>query len=51
MDSEECRRWDVVEACLECITLCSLDDGSCVTTCVRDHFGDDEELWASSLCL
>jgi hypothetical protein len=51
LDSEERRRWDAVEACMECITHCSLDDGSCVTTCVRDHLGNDEELWASSLCL
>jgi len=44
-------RWDAVEACMECITLCSLEDGACVTSCVREHLGEDAELWASSLCL
>ena len=44
-------QWDAVEACMECITLCSLEDGACVTSCVREHLGEDAELWASSLCL
>ena len=43
--------WDAVEAFMECVTTCSMDDGDCVTTCVRTHLGDDRELWCSSLCL
>ena len=43
--------WDAVEAFMECVTTCSMDDGECVTTCVRTHLGDDRELWSSSLCL
>ena len=44
--------WDAVEAFMECVTTtCSMDDGECVTTCVRTHLGDDRELWCSSLCL
>ena len=44
--------WDAVEAFMECVTTtCSMDDGECVTTCVKTHLGDDRELWCSSLCL
>ena len=51
MEQQQAGTWDSVEACLECITTCSVDDGECVTTCVRTHLGDEEELWTSSLCL
>ena len=43
--------WDAVEAFMENVTTCSMDDGDCVTTCIRTHLGDDSELWNSSLCL
>lgn len=51
MDQRQLNDWDAVDACLECIVSCSIDDGECVETCVRIHLGEDEELWASSLCL
>jgi hypothetical protein len=51
MEQQQAGTWDSVEACLECITTCSVDDGECVTTCVRTHLGEEEELWTSSLCL
>ena len=51
MEQQQAGTWDSVEACLECITTCSIDDGECITTCVRTHLGDEEELWTSSLCL
>ena len=50
MEQQQAGTWDSVEACLECITTCSVDDGECVTTCVRTHLGEEEELWTSSLC-
>ncbi len=43
--------WDAVEAFMECVTTCAIDDGECVTTCVRTYLGPDQELWQSSLCL
>ena len=43
--------WDAVEAFMECVTTCSIDDGECVTTCVRTYLGPYQELWQSSLCL
>ena len=43
--------WDAVEAFMECVSTCGMDDGDCVNTCVRTHLGDDCELWNSSLCL
>ena len=51
MDQRQLNDWDAVDACLECIVSCSIDDRECVETCVRIHLGEDEELWASSLCL
>ena len=48
MEQQQAGTWDSVEACLECITTCSVDDGECVTTCVRTHLGEEEELWTSS---
>ena len=51
MEQLQAGTWDSVEACLECITTCAIDDGECVTTCVRTHLGEEEELWTSSLCL
>ena len=47
MEQQQAGTWDSVEACLECITTCSVDDGECVTTCVRTHLGEEEELWTS----
>lgn len=51
MDNHQNPSWDAVEACMECITHCSTDDGECVTTCVLTHLGEEQELWTSSLCL
>ena len=51
VEQQEAGPWDSVEVCLESITTCSIDDGECVTTCVRTHLGDEEELCSSSLCL
>ena len=51
MDQQQLCEWDAVEACLECITSCSLEDGECVTSCVATHLGEADELWKSSLCL
>ncbi|NQV10142.1 MAG: hypothetical protein HQ527_03085 [Cyanobacteria bacterium] len=28
--------WDSVETYFECITTCSLDDGTCITACVEE---------------
>ena len=30
-------RWDAVDAYLECVTSCGLNDGVCVTTCITKH--------------
>ena len=51
MEQQQAGRWDSLEAFMECITTCSMDDGECVTTCIRTHLGDEEELCSSSLCL
>ena len=45
MDQRQLNDWDAVDACLECIVSCSIDDGECVETCVRICLGEDEELW------
>ena len=42
MEQQQAGRWDSLEAFMECITTCSIDDGECVTTCVRTHLGDEE---------
>ena len=34
-------RWQTVDDYFDCISECDLDDGTCVTTCVRTHLSID----------
>lgn len=34
-------RWQAVDDYFDCISECDLDDGKCVTTCVRTHLSID----------
>ena len=46
------RQWDSVDAWFECITQCPVDGGDdCISSCMRNHLGNEQELWRSSLCL
>ena len=46
------RTWDAVDAWFECIARCPVDgDDDCISSCMRHHLGDEQELWRSSLCL
>ena len=46
------RPWDAVDAWFECINQCPVDGGDdCTSSCMRNHLGDEQELWRSSLCL
>ena len=46
------RPWDAVDAWFECITQCPVDGGDdCISSCMRNHLGNEQELWRSSLCL
>ena len=50
--SSESQRWDAVDAWFECITQCSVDGGDdCISSCVRTHLEEEQELWQSSLCM
>ncbi|WP_156918704.1 hypothetical protein [Synechococcus sp. CC9616] len=50
--SSESQRWDAVDAWFECITQCSVDGADdCISSCVRTHLGEEQELWQSSLCM
>ena len=43
--------WDAVDAWFDCVMRCPVDGSeNCVTTCMRKHLGEEQELWLSSLC-
>ena len=45
------KRWDAVDAWFECVTHCPVDGADdCVTACMREHLGEEKELWFGSLC-
>ena len=35
-------RWDAVDAYLECVTSCGLNDGVCVTMCITKHLEQEK---------
>jgi len=35
-------RWQVVDDYFECISMCDINDGTCITTCVNTHLNIDD---------